>query len=672
MCIAIHSTWISFIIHRSTNQLFIPHMLQAIELGIRRGDKILFEASNFQVHPGQKVGISGANGCGKSSLFAVITGELHTDTGELKFPDSWQVAHVAQHLPDSDRLAIDHVLDGDSQLRDIQRRLTQAEQQHDGVRIAELHTALDNIQGYSANARAGALLAGLGFPTDTHHNRVDTFSGGWQMRLNLARALMCRSDLLLLDEPTNHLDLDAVIWLESWIKNYRGTLLLISHDRDFLNNCCTHIAHIEQQRLTLYAGNYDSFERIRSEHLARQQSEYEKQQRSIAHMESFVARFRAKATKAKQAQSRLKALQRMQRIAPAHVDSEFHFSLRTPEKIPASLLQLEHATVAYGDTCILSDISLNILPGDCIGLLGANGAGKSTLIKLLAGQLDPVSGTRQLSKDTKIGYFAQHQLEQLHDAHSPLEHLQQLDRHAREADLRDYLGQFGFSSDMALTPIASFSGGEKSRLVLAMIVYRKPNLLLMDEPTNHLDIEMREALAEALQSFEGAMVIVSHDRYLLNASCDQLLLVDAQKVHEFESSLDDYPAWLNNRNKQNRQDNASHDDASSPAGDGTGISRKNRKELKQLQAQQRQRSRPLRQKIERLENSMEELSSKISEIEQSLADNDIYSAENKERLQQLIMEKKQHEQEHAGLEEDWLLASEELEKIESETDTEQV
>ncbi|MBE9564686.1 MAG: ATP-binding cassette domain-containing protein, partial [Proteobacteria bacterium] len=496
-------------------------MLQAINLGIRRGTKLLFERTSFQIHPRQKVGLTGANGTGKSSLFSLILNDLHADTGDCLYPENWVIAHVAQELAAGTQAAIEFVLDGDDELRQVQQAITTAEEKNDGILLATLHTQLDNIDGYTANSRASQLLAGLGFAASDENRAINEFSGGWQMRLNLAKALMCRSDLLLLDEPTNHLDLDTIIWLETWLNAYRGTLLLISHDRDFLNNICTHIAHLEHQSIQLYTGNYSAFERIRAERLANQQSEYIKQQRNIKHIESYIERFRAKATKAKQAQSRIKALERMQTIAPAHVDSPFHFSLFEPEKIPNSLLHMEAIDTGYGDTKILKNIDFQLLPGDRIGLLGPNGAGKSTLIKVLANQLDIQSGDYHLAKETKIGYFAQHQLEQLHNEHSPIEHLQQIDKNAREADLRNYLGRFGFSNDMSLSKIQNFSGGEKSRLVLSLIIYQKPNLLLLDEPTNHLDLEMREALAEALQEFSGAMVIVSHDRHLLNSTCDQ-------------------------------------------------------------------------------------------------------------------------------------------------------
>ncbi len=635
-------------------------MLQAINLGIRRGVKLLFKDTSFQIHPGQKVGLTGANGTGKSSLFSLILKQLHADTGDCIYPDQWVIAHVAQELADSKQQAIEFVLDGDAELRQIQQAIKTAEKKDDGVLIATLHTQLDNIDGYTANSRASQLLAGLGFVADDESRAFNEFSGGWQMRLNLAKALMCRSDLLLLDEPTNHLDLDTIIWLESWLTAYRGTLLLISHDRDFLNNICSHIAHLEHQTIQLYTGNYSAFERIRAERLANQQSEYVKQQRNIKHIESYIERFRAKATKAKQAQSRLKALERMQTIAPAHVDSPFHFSLFEPEKIPNSLLHMEHIDAGYGNTCILKNIDFQLLPGDRIGLLGPNGAGKSTFIKVLANQLKIQSGEYRLAKETKIGYFAQHQLEQLHDEHSPIEHLQQIDdllsKRTREADLRNYLGRFGFSNDMALTKIQNFSGGEKSRLVLAMLIYQKPNLLLLDEPTNHLDLEMREALAEALQEFSGAMVIVSHDRHLLNSTCDQLLLVNQQSVSEFPLSLDEYPKWLS-------EHNAARSNSTISSNNNIDNQSLTNKQRKRLQAEQRKKTLPLRKKIKQLEDEMHKISNKLIEINQQLSDSDIYAEQNKQRLQQLLLEKAELDKTHEINELDWLDSSEKLEKF---------
>ncbi len=632
-------------------------MLQAINLGIRRGVKLLFENASFQIHPAQKVGLTGANGTGKSSLFALILKQLHADTGDCVYPDNWVIAHVAQEIPDGTQSAIDFVLDGDAELRQIQRDIEKAENSNNGILLATLHTQLDNIQGYSANSRASQLLSGLGFQTADENRSINEFSGGWRMRLNLGKALMCRSDLLLLDEPTNHLDLDTIIWLESWLTAYRGTLLLISHDRDFLNNICTHIAHLEHQNIQLYTGNYEAFERIRAERLAAQQSEYNKQQRNIAHIQSYISRFRAQATKAKQAQSRLKALERMKTIGPAHVDSPFHFSLFEPEKIPNSLLHMEQVEAGYDNISILKDVDFNLLPGDRIGLLGPNGAGKSTFIKVLANQLTIRKGEYQLAKETKIGYFAQHQLEQLHDEHSPIEHLQQLNKNTKEADLRNYLGRFGFSNDMALSKIRNFSGGEKSRLVLAMIIFQKPNLLLLDEPTNHLDLEMREALAEALQDFSGAMVIVSHDRHLLNSTCDKLLLVNQKTVSEFPLSLDDYPKWLSEHN------NALNKNTATQPGNDDNRQVVSNKDRKRIEAEQRHKTAPLRKKITKLEQQMQNTTDALSRINSQLSDNDIYSDKNKEKLQQLLMEKSALDKSHEAAETEWLELNEELDAI---------
>lgn len=640
-------------------------MLQLQNLSIRRGSKLLFEHASFQIYPGQKIGITGANGTGKSSLFSLIMKQIHADTGDCLLPAHWTIAHVAQAIPSGQQAAIDYILDGDEEFRRLQKAMIEAENKNDGVLLATLHTQYDDIDGYSTESRAKRLLTGLGFRQSEHTQSINEFSGGWRMRLNLGKALMCRSDLLLLDEPTNHLDLNTIIWLESWLTDYRGTLLLISHDRDFLNNLCSHIAHIEQQKIRLYTGNYSAFEHLRSEQLSSQQSQYEKQQRSIKHIQSYISRFRAKATKARQAQSRLKALQRMEQISPAHVDSPFHFSLLEPDKIPDSLLQLEAVDVGYDNTLILKAVDLHLLAGDRIGLLGPNGAGKSTLIKVLAGQTRIQHGEYHCAKDTRIGYFAQHQLEQLHDDHSPVEHLKQIDPKARETDIRNHLGRFGFSNDMALSTVKNFSGGEKSRLVLAILVYQRPNLLLLDEPTNHLDLEMREALAEALQEFRGAMVIVSHDRHLLNATCDQLLLVNEQKVSEFQFSLDDYPQWLNEHSEPQKSSPTSEKSCTTnKSGNSSTRSAVHTKQRKRMEAEKRQRTAPLRKKIQQLEDRMTELSQEIIATEHRLGDNEIYSESNKTQLQQMLQQKASLEKDHQAAELEWLETVEALEAIE--------
>ncbi|MCE1181038.1 MAG: ATP-binding cassette domain-containing protein [Rhodocyclales bacterium] len=509
----------------------------------RAGRPLVIEAS-VQIHPGWKVGVVGANGCGKSSLFALLSNELHAESGDVAIPASWHIARVAQETPALPDAALDFVLDGDVELRRIERELVEAEARGDGVAIGHLHGRYDEIGGYSAKARAAEVLHGLGFTDADFKRPVADFSGGWRVRLNLARALSCRADLLLLDEPTNHLDLDAVLWLEQWLKATPATLLLISHDRDFLDAVVGQIIAIDLQRLNMTSGGYSDYERAKAARLATQQSAYEAQQREIAHLSRFVERFKAKATKARQAQSRVKMLERMEIVAAAHVDSPFHFSFREPESLPDPLLVIENAGAGYVDRKIIDNVTLTLRPGARIGLLGRNGAGKSTLIKLLANAVPQQGGERKEAKALKIGYFAQHQLEQLREEESPLWHVQKLEPLTPEQELRDYLGGFDFRGDMATRPVGPFSGGEKSRLALALLIRTRPNLLLLDEPTNHLDLEMREALTFAMQDFEGGVVFVSHDRHLLRTCADELLLVADGVVKPFDGDLDDYSAWL--------------------------------------------------------------------------------------------------------------------------------
>ncbi|NOX08436.1 MAG: ATP-binding cassette domain-containing protein [Gammaproteobacteria bacterium] len=629
-------------------------MLQFNDLSLRRGTRLLFEGANIQVHPGQKVGIVGANGCGKSSLFAMIRHKLQPDTGDVQLPSSWVLAYVEQEQALQQQTVLDCVLDGDVELRQLQAEIAQAEQEDDGHRLGLLHARNEEIGAWQAQSRAGQLLHGLGFKSGDEQRDVAEFSGGWRMRLFLARALMCRSDMLLLDEPTNHLDLDAVIWLEEWLTRYSGTLLLISHDRDFLDRAVDNVLHIEHGKLSLYSGNYTNFEQVRAQRLANQQAMYVKQQREIAHMHSFVERFKAKASKAKQAQSRVKALERMEVIAAAHVDSPFHFVFKPPLKSPNPLLTLSSAEVAYADHQIFSGVDLTLSPHDRIGLLGPNGAGKSTLIKLLAGVIATVDGERQGAKDLHIGYFAQHQVDQLHADWSPLEHIAALDGKAREQELRGFLGGFGFLDDQVNHPVGDFSGGEKSRLVLAMLVYQRPNLLLLDEPTNHLDIEMRQALVMALQSFEGAMVLVSHDRHLLRSACDRLLMVHNGDVDTFAESLDDYPQWLL---QQSKQLPLATQDVSRKA---DNVDRKNRR---REEAEARKRSQPLRRKIGLLEEQLALSQLRKSEIEQALADAAIYQAENKSELKALLLEKAEIDDQCEIMEMEWLEYSEQLERL---------
>ncbi|MBI3525869.1 MAG: ATP-binding cassette domain-containing protein [Betaproteobacteria bacterium] len=521
-----------------------------------RNGQLLVEDASLQLHPGWKIGLIGANGTGKSSFLALLRDELHAESGDLELPRSWVLAHVAQDTPALPDAALAFTLDGDVELRAIERELAELEAAHDddhddqrkspwdGHRVGELHGRLGEIGGYAAPARAAELLHGLGFSDADFLRPVADFSGGWRVRLNLARALMCRSDLLLLDEPTNHLDLDAVLWLENWLNSYAGTLLLISHDRDFLDAVADHTLHLEQGKLRLYSGGYSDFERQRGAHLALQQSMYEKQVRERAHLHSYIERFRAKATKARQAQSRIKALARMEEVAAAHVDTPFTFRFRAAGLAPDPLLVLHESAAGYGEQVILADLKLTLRPGQRLALLGRNGAGKSTLVKLLAGELQALSGERVEGKGLKIGYFAQHQLEQLRPDESPVQHMLRLNSKAREQELRTYLGTFDFRGDMATAPCGRFSGGEKSRLALALLIWQKPNLLLLDEPTNHLDLEMREALNLALQEYDGGVVLVSHDRHLLRTTADELWLVADGRAQVFDGDLDDYSNWL--------------------------------------------------------------------------------------------------------------------------------
>ena len=602
-------------------------MLNFKNIALRRGVRVLFANSTFTIHKGQKVGFTGANGAGKSSFFALVKNELHLDEGDFSMPPGLEIAHVAQETPATNRSAIDYVIDGDQQLRRLQAQLLAAEQADDGLKQAKLHADLDTIGGYTAQARASRLMNGLGFTADQENNAVSSFSGGWRMRLNLAQALMCRSDVLLLDEPTNHLDLDAVIWLQDWLCKYPGTLLLISHDRDFLDTITDHIVHIEQSKAEIYTGNYSAFERMRAEKLAQQQSSFLKQQREIAHMQSFVDRFKAQATKARQAQSRIKALERMELIAMAHVDSPFDFSFAKPGKMPNPLLTLDKVDIGYGQTCVIKQAGLSISPGDRIGLLGPNGAGKSSLIKVLAGDMQPLLGKRNEAEALKIGYFAQHQLEQLRVDESPLWHLQQLDKQATEKDLRNFLGGFDFRGDKVMEAVKPFSGGEKARLVLALLVYQNPNLLLLDEPTNHLDLEMRHALSVALQDYEGAIVVVSHDRHLLRSVTDQLLLVSGGKVQIFDGDLDDYRVWLTEQKKGEEK----------TVVDSTPTVSK--KDQRKLDAERRLKHKPLFDALKKAETAVEKYHNEQRQLEQQLADPNIYSESKKVELK-LLMEQK--------------------------------
>ncbi|WP_025901470.1 MULTISPECIES: ABC transporter ATP-binding protein [Tatumella] len=633
-------------------------MIVFSSLQIRRGTRVLLDNASATINPGQKVGLVGKNGCGKSTLLSLLKGETTSDAGNVSFPANWALAWVNQETPALDQPAIEYVIDGDREFRHLESQLAQANAENDGNRIALLHAQLDTVQAWTIQARAASLLNGLGFTQQQLQAPVKDFSGGWRMRLNLAQALICRSDLLLLDEPTNHLDLDAVIWLERWLKSYTGTLILISHDRDFLDPTVNKILHIEQENLFEYTGNYSDFERQRATKLAQQQSLYQSQQAKVAHLQHYIDRFRAKATKARQAQSRIKMLERMELIAPAHVDNPFSFSFLPPESLPNPLLKMEKVTAGYDDRVILNSVKLNLVPGSRIGLLGRNGAGKSTLIKLLAGELSPQQGEVALAKGIKAGYFAQHQLEYLRAEDSPLQHLQrQASPQVSEQQLRDYLGGFGFQGDKVTEMTQRFSGGEKARLVLALIVWERPNLLLLDEPTNHLDLDMRQALTEALIDYEGALVVVSHDRHLIRATTDDLYLVDAGNVDVFDGDLEDYQQWLTEQQKNSVVKEA-------PAA-AQGNSAQARKDQKRRDAELRALTQPVRKKIDKIEKQMALLQNTLSENEALLGQQELYDAARKDDLTAALKVQAESQSALETCEMEWLELQEQLEQMQS-------
>ncbi|MWQ18760.1 ABC transporter ATP-binding protein [Glaesserella parasuis] len=634
-------------------------MIFFTDLTLKRGQTILLEQANATIHTGQKVGLIGKNGCGKSSLFALLKNELQAEGGDASYPKNWSIAWVNQETPALDISALDYVIQGDREYTQLTAQLEQANLENNGNLIATLHAQLDTIDAWTIQSRASTLLNGLGFSTEQLQLPVKSFSGGWRMRLNLAQALICRSDLLLLDEPTNHLDLDAVIWLERWLSNYHGTLLLISHDRDFLDPIIDRVLHIEQQKLFDYTGNYSSFEIQRATKLAQQNAAYQQQQQKITHLQKFIDRFKAKATKAKQAQSRVKALEKMELIAPAYADSPFSFEFREPLSLPNPLLMMEKVSAGYGERTVLQSVKLNLVPGSRIGLLGRNGAGKSTLIKLLAGEIQAQSGHTQLAIGVQLGYFAQHQLDTLRADESALWHLARLAPEKTEQELRNYLGGFAFHSDKVKQAVSSFSGGEKARLVLALIVWQRPNLLLLDEPTNHLDLDMRQALTEALTQYEGSLVIVSHDRHLLRSTVDEFYLVHDGKVEEFNGDLEDYQKWLNELNAQlefaKKADNptACHNENSAV----------NRKEQKRQEAELRQQAAPLRKKLTQLEKELEKLTASLTTLEETLASPEIYDVENKAKLTDTLAKRVATKKQLEEVEMEWLEVQEQLEVL---------
>ncbi len=642
------------------------------DIALRRGIKLLFEGASATLQPGQKIALIGANGAGKSSLFAMLLGELLPDAGSIRGHESMRIAHMAQEVAMGDLSAIDHVVAGDHAVFQLIKKIAQAEADERYDEAADLHHQMDELDGYSAERRAEQLLLGLGFPHDKLRNPVTSFSGGWRIRLNLAQALMTPSDLLLLDEPTNHLDLDATLWLQAWLQAYPGTLLMISHDRDFIDATCERTLRIENQRLNIYRGGYSDYERQRAEQLSQQQATFEKQQRRVAEIEDFVRRFRAKATKARQAQSRIKELERMQQVAPAHIDSPFSFSFPAPGRASDPLLSLSLARLGYPERTILNKVDLTLRPGDRLGLLGKNGAGKTTLLKSLTGELPLQGGERVTGAHLRIGYFDQQQLDVLDLEASPLLHLQRLTPTVREQPILDFLGGFNFRGDMAKEIIKPFSGGEKARLALAMVVWQDPNLLVLDEPTNHLDLDMRHALEVALQGYTGALVLVSHDRHLLRNSVEELVLVDDGRVSEYPEDLATYEKWVVSRDKSTDKPAAPatgqvHDAVSAPpatppentVGDSGKTS--SRKEARQEAAELRARLRPLTKAIEKTEAAMEKQQQALANLQEQLADTALYEADRKSNLADLLKREGEVKAALAELEESWMQQQEALE-----------
>ena len=627
-------------------------MLQLEDADLRRGADVLISGASVTLHHGWKAGLTGRNGSGKSSLLQLFAGALEPDRGRCYRPSDWSVAMMDQEVPGLERPALEYVLDGHRELRRLEAELDEAQDNDDGDAMARAHGALENIRAWSLPSRAASILAGLGFAEASQQQPVASFSGGWRMRLNLARVLMADANLLLLDEPTNHLDLDAVLWLQDWLKRYPGTLILISHDRDFLDATVEHILHIEQGRLWHYRGNYTTFERRRAEELARQQQEYEKQQEQARHLQQFIDRFRAKASKARQAQSRIKALEKLELAAPAHVADGFRFDFPEPRQLPNPMLDLEAVACGHGDTPVLQKVSLNIRPETRLGLLGPNGAGKSTLMRTLAGELPALTGRLARGPDLVIGYFHQQQVDALPERETPFSLLQARQPDREELWVRKELGRFGFHGDDVFAPVGRFSGGEKSRLALALMVQDAPALLLLDEPANHLDLDMREALTLALQAFSGAVVLVSHDRHLLETTVDELVLVAEGGVRVWDGDLDDYARWLRERN-------------STTTSGETGTARASGSDARQRRqeaARRRESLRPLKQRVEKLEKQLSQCEEQLAALERELADETLYQADRKDELTEKLEQQGQLRGERERLEEELLEAMEELEE----------
>ncbi len=647
-------------------------MLQLKNLSLRRGSKLVLDGASVTLQPGEKASLVGRNGAGKSSLFALLTGRLHADGGDVEMPPRWRLAEVAQSMPETDQGATDFVLDGDTPLVAARSAVAAAEASGDGHAIAEAHSTLAEAGGFDAKARAQALLLGLGFPVAKLDAPVNSFSGGWRMRLQLARALMCPSDLLLLDEPTNHLDLDALVWLEAWLQRYEGTMLVISHDREFLDAITRVTLHLEDAGLTRYGGNYTTFESMRAERMTQQQAAFGRQQEKIAQLQRFIDRFKAKATKAKQAQSRVKALARMEKLAPVLTSADFEFEFREPASLPNPMLVLSDVAVGYraddgSETVIVNDISKSVLPGQRIGVLGANGQGKSTLVKTLARMQPALGGRIQEGKGLAIGYFAQQEMDVLRPDEGPLAHMIRLAKEvspqAREQELRDFLGRFRFTGDMVGQAVGSLSGGEKARLVLAMLVWQRPNLLLLDEPTNHLDLATREALSMALNEYEGSVMLVSHDRALLREVCDEFWLVAKGRVEPFDGDLDDYQKWLLEQSRETAR--AARDAAATPAGSAPGSEpgAANRREERKAQAAARQKveaqARPLKKEQAQIEQRLTAAQAEQARLLEGLGLPDVPPAERADQGRRL----KQLEDEVEQLELRWLELGEALEQL---------
>lgn len=685
-------------------------MIEFKDVGVRRDGRELFAGASFQLHPGHKVGLTGNNGTGKSTLFALLLTQMGTgdtevtlDRGEVSIPDSWQVAHMAQEVGASTQTAIDYVLSGDEQWYEINAALNDLSSVSDD-QIGVLHQQFDEIDGYRTPTKAAQIMAGLGFKTSQHELPVEGFSGGWRMRLNLAKTLMSRADLMLLDEPTNHLDLDAILWLETWINAYTGLVIVISHDQAFLDATVGHILHVEQQKITLYTGNYQQFIRTRHERMAQQQQAFEKQQATKAHLDDFIRRFRAKASKAKQAQSRIKQLERMAELSPMMADNPFSFRFYEPANMSSPLIEMSNADIGYSETPLLHNANVQVTPDTRLGLLGMNGAGKSTLIKALVGEIGILSGSYRVSDTLKLGYFNQHQMDTLDAAATPMQMLRRLAGKTSDAELRSFLGSFDFRGDRIDTASELFSGGERARLTLALIVWQRPNVLVLDEPTNHLDLQMRQALTIALQGFKGAVVLVSHDRELIANVCDELFLVHDGQIDEFDGDISDYGKWLAEKRKQenasdkntgkkkNKKDNkksvsretdvglansqmtkpsVSQSDQINSKASTAPVNNKaaqpliSKEEQRKLAAEQRKLTAPIRREIENTEKALAKIDEKLASLETKLADTELYEESRKADLLLLLDEQTALQQQHSDNEEKLLLAMTNLEEMEA-------